>query len=225
MKRVYSIVIAALLISTIILSGLALYEYRANQQNLKSGFSLYGVATISVSDPNGTIVSQTRADAISSAANDYLACVLFNNNCNGSSGGAESSLLFPSTTITTTATITNAQFYLASLVGIALSTATVTNAGCSGVQTSNGLAPSVAGASYSSSGGTVTLSNSWTFTGSSVTITSVCLVSAMGPEAPSQFGTTVINPSSDMTDYAYESFTGQTLTEGQSISISWTFTL
>lgn len=227
MKRIVTLAILSLLIASIALSGIALYQYRANQQNiLKTEMAgLSGVVTVSVTDPNGTVVSQTRADGISSASNDFLACVLFNINCNGASGGADSSLLFPSTTITTTATISNAQFYLASLVGIALSTATVNNAGCPGVQTANGLAPSVATGSYSSVAGTVTLSNSWTFTGSSVTITSACLVSAMGAFAPSPFSETVINPSSDMTAYAFETFTGQTLTTGQSIGISWVFTL
>jgi hypothetical protein len=222
-------IVAFLLIPNV----LSLNGYLAEQQQYKQlsdHIGMSGFLTVSVRDANGTLVSQAKYDTITTMAYDFAYCLMFGGGLTSGSGpGCASGLLFPSTTVTTTATYTSPQLYVACLCGIALSTSTQTSTACTGIQTSNGLAPAVASANSHTFGvntPVVTLTNSWTNTGGAVTITSACLVTGMGPNTPPAFfPEEVIGVSSVMTTYAYENFSGQSVANGQSITIIWTFSM
>lgn len=198
-----------------------------DSQNFTSSFHVQGILTITVRDKNGTIVSQVKRDAITPLSYDYIACFVWSEGCNALSGSA-SNLIAPPTTYTTTATLSSYYCLCSALIGFAVSTSVQTSSSCNNVQTTNGLSPIASTVSHSQGVNTpiVTLVGSFTYTGGGVTLQSICLVPGVGPFAPSQFTSQyVFGISSTMTSFAYENYSGQTLSMGQSISFSWQFNM
>jgi hypothetical protein len=205
--------------------GVALVSSYSNIQtnHLNDSARLTGTVLVQVKDQNGTVVSQTKQDAITSISYDYIACLVWGTGCTLSDN--TNCNVFPcGTTYTIATTITSMLPINTQLVGLILSTGTQTSNTCVSGQSTNGLAPLVASTSHSGGVNTpiITLTGSWTYTGTSVTITSVCLAPATTNAFFTQFPNAVSQISSAM---AYENFAGQTLSSGQSITITWTFNM
>ena len=225
-KNIITILLVAILITTVVTSGIALYTYRQSQ--IHDTMALTGVITVSIKDANGNIISQKHYDTITTLAYDFAYCFMFGGALASASGtGCAVNLLYPATTVTTTATYSTPQLWAASLTGIALSTSDQTSSACQNVQTTNGLSPIEATVTHYSGINTpvASLFASWTYTGAGVSIASVCLVTAMGANTPPAFSTTVIGVSGTMTTYAYENILPQPLTSGQSLTVTWQFNM
>jgi hypothetical protein len=182
-----------------------------------SNLVLNGVLTLTVD--NKTVVKQ---DTITTFSFDYISCLIWDAGCTYVGSG-----LFPATTtIITTATLTG-PLIATFLTALALSTSSQTSSTCTNAINANGLSPIVASTSHTQGSNTpvVTLLGSWTYTGSSITVSSVCLEIAQSGAFITQLTNTPLVPSGSTASYAYEDFSGQTLSSGQSIGLSWTFNM
>ena len=222
MRKPFAYLLVGLLVASVVLSGLALYQERQNALNDK--FTLTGLVTVTVTNPDGTVVSQTKQDAITTLSYDYIACLVWGAGCSTANSGGGGCYIFPcGTTITTTATISSYLAFNTYAVGIGLSTASQTGSACNGLITTSGLSATVASVSHSTSNNSpiVTLTASWTSTGS-ISPQAVCLLPATTNANVAAFSNAISQTGFDM---AYENFSAQSLTSGQSISVTWSFNM
>lgn len=204
------VIILSLGIGIGLITGISYNVVAAREQ-----IHLHGSVVITVKDPNGTVVSQVQNDTIYAVSYDYLICYLWNVGCSNVAG-----LDFPITTITTTATITSIMPFNTVWMGLGLSPTAQSVGSCTNIINANGLTPMVAGTtSHALGSNSILLSQTWTATGSQ-NVQAVCLLPATTSVFISAFSSTVTGTG---TDFASENFSLQSLTNGQSITIQWTF--
>jgi hypothetical protein len=210
------------------IANVAILSAYYSNQNLSTNYpAMKGTVQVFVKDAAGKIVSETKSDTIYSNSYDYIMCALFYDSSACAASGILNNGMWPTaaTTVTTTAVLPIRPVY--TLTAIALSNAVVGTSGCNGfISSGNGLAPSVATTTHTAATNSIVLTDSWTYTGASVTIYSVCLTEAsyQNPSSVCVFGTGsgACAAGSVPLVAASETFTGQTLTTGQSISVAWT---
>lgn len=211
---------------TILVLGLLIangYLLSTPAQKAQTGFNLKGIVTVLVKDANGKLVSQTKNDTINTNTFDYLACVVFNSPEGCTAALGYGMMVTDVTTVTTTATLPLAFSFPVDpfvMTGMGLSSNIVTTAGCSGLLTTNGLAANNSAESHTVNTNSILLTQSWTFTGGSQSIQSVCLFPFAIKFFTGAAASTVLISS---LAFAWETFSPQTLTTGQSITIQWTF--
>lgn len=172
-----------------------------NSSPINDNFGIKGYVTVRI---NGHVVTQN--DAIYSGAYNYIMCDVYYN-----LGACTAAGIILTTTVTTTETLPVINF---PLTGLVLSSVTQTNFACNGQISGSGLSGQVATQSYSISTNQIVLSASWTATSTINAINSICLF----PVSPPSTLITAIPA------IAYENFVSQqSLSSGQSISVSWTF--
>lgn len=180
--------------------------------------------TVTVAIDGVTVVQQ---DSINPISYDYIACMVWQTGC-GSLTGSGNNLIFPQPlTYTTTATISSIYPAMTYLGALDLSSGTQTSNVCTNVLSTNGMNETVATITHSGQVNTpiVTLTASWTATSTISAIQSVCLTPATSNLYVSQFKNAPSEGTSNPTDYAYENFASQSLSSGQSITITWQFNM
>jgi hypothetical protein len=181
---------------------------------------LTGNVLITITDPNGTVVSQTKVDSIYAVSYDLIACVVWSSCAN--IGGLYNS----QTPQTLTTTITLSQPYIDNFfTGFALSSTVQTNGACVNQLSGNGLTPIIANIAHTIGQNTpiVTLQGAFTYTGTpNQNVLSICLLMATENTLVSGATPGVL---SSTTSLASENIGTQTLSTGQSISFSWTFNM
>ncbi len=190
---------------------------------METGVHFKGSVTILVKDPDGKIVSQTKNDTIFTGSYDFLMCVLFNDPVGCSSATNFGMMLTRQTTVTTTATLPlmgGGSFPLSPFImdGIGLSANAVTAQGCSGLIIGNGLDAANSATSHTIQTNSILLTESWTFSGGTQAIQSVCLFPVTTSSAGIPSAALITSAA-----FAWETFATQTLTTGQSITVQWTF--
>lgn len=175
---------------------------------------------------NKTVYS---ADTVMLLDYDYFFCKVFNdtNACNGAgayySGGAAPNCQIASSFLSAT---TVDKFFSGSdcsELGVVLSTDSTTQAStnyaCSAQLSGSGLSGVKATTTHITATNSIMLTATWTYSGTSQgNIQKVCLF-------PWNDASNAINIPSNNGAVAVDTFTAQTLTNGQSLTIEWTFTL
>ena len=237
-KSKYFTAAALVVIALLVVSNITILSNQVKTNTATDNLGgLTGTVLVQIRDPNGTVVSQTQNDTITNLSYDYIACMVFGSTCGqfvGNSLGPYGVGVSTATTLITTITFATVSAYypvMSSLDGLALSSGSQTSSAFQNTLTTNGLAPLAASVTHSAGINTpiVTITGSWTFSGSSQAIQSIGLVPAacnndylLLPGPPACY---VVAPAATMTDFAYENFATQTLTTGQSIGVTWTFSM
>lgn len=224
-KRLFSYT-ALTVIALLAIANVAIISEYSGGHSYNESAKLRGVVQVFVKDSNGLIVSQTRNDTIFSGSYDFLVCALWNDVSGFGQAVTFAMMYTVITTITTTITLPQLQNgYAVSpwiMNGVALSSNSVTTAACSGLLVGNGLSAKTATTSHTVQSNSILLTASFTYTGGSQAIQSVCLLPT-GTPAAGGAAYCPCNPLITSQAFAWETFSSQTLTNGQSITVQWTF--
>lgn len=192
---------------------------------VNSKLPMKGVITVKVVNPDGSIAKIVKNDTIFVGTYDNIMCALFFDVTACGSASGYNMFSQNLTTLTTTIILPisggNGPQPPFIMTGIALSSSVVTSSGCAGLLSASGLAATPASTSHTANTNSIVLTASFTYTGASQTIQSVCLLpKSTGAALGRGQAGGVITASAA---FAWETFSTVTLTTGQSISISWTF--